>query len=170
MVFVVAESERPTTGALVWRLAMHWRVAVDRAVAPFGLTHAQYSALASLRGLSRHGESPSQRRLADYTGLEPIYMSKLVRALEGNGLLDRTPDPADARAVRLTLTDRGVEVIDQAIAVVRRLHAQLTEPLGGPDSDETKALGHGLQVLLDASLPTSVANVASPSPDTGDTP
>src|SRR5687768_6962193 len=87
----------PTTGSLVWHLALRWRAAVDRAVAPLGLTHAQYSALASLRHLTHHGEQPSQRRLADYTDLGPIYVSKLVRALEAKGLVERTRDPGDAR-------------------------------------------------------------------------
>jgi hypothetical protein len=80
-------------GFLVWRLSMKWRVAVDRAVAPLGLTHAQYSLVASLHGMQRSGERPSQRRLADHTGLEPLYVSKLARALESAGLLERTRDP-----------------------------------------------------------------------------
>ena len=33
-----------TPGYLVWRLSTKWRVAVDRALAPIGLTHAQYLA------------------------------------------------------------------------------------------------------------------------------
>ncbi|GHI03432.1 hypothetical protein Scel_17530 [Streptomyces cellostaticus] len=44
-------SEGATPGFLVWRLSMKWRVAVDRAVAPLGLTHAQYSLVASLYGM-----------------------------------------------------------------------------------------------------------------------
>lgn len=69
--------EGPTPGFLVWRLSMKWRVAVDRAVAPLGLTHAQYSVLASLRGFSTAGRSPNQRELAEFIGLEPLYVSKL---------------------------------------------------------------------------------------------
>ena len=41
-------TEHATPGFLVWRLSMKWRAAVDRAVADLGLTHAQYSVLASL--------------------------------------------------------------------------------------------------------------------------
>jgi MarR family transcriptional regulator, organic hydroperoxide resistance regulator len=58
------------------------------------------------------------------------------------------PDPADARAVQLALTDRGKEVVDQAVQVVHDLHGTLTAPLGGPDSAETKALAAALQTLL----------------------
>ncbi|MEU8034485.1 MarR family transcriptional regulator, partial [Streptomyces sp. NPDC049099] len=82
-------SPGPTPGFLVWRLANKWRVAVDRAVAPLGLTHAQYSLVASLHGMQRLGERPSQRQLADHIGLEALYVSKLARALESAGLIER---------------------------------------------------------------------------------
>ena len=45
----VAAMHDPTPGFLMWRLTMKWQAAVDRAVSAFGLTHAQYSLLASLR-------------------------------------------------------------------------------------------------------------------------
>ncbi len=145
-------SEGATPGFLVWRLSMKWRVAVDRAVAPLGLTHAQYSLVASLYGMRRGGERPSQRRLADHTGLEPLYVSKLARALEAAGLLERTRDPRDPRAVQLALTERGVEVTRRAIDVVHGLLQQLLEPLGGLDSARTRELTRELTALLDAPL------------------
>jgi MarR family transcriptional regulator, organic hydroperoxide resistance regulator len=142
------EPAMPTTGALVWQLAMRWRSAVDRAVAPLGLTHAQYVALASLRGLTARGEKPSQRRLAMWTGLGTIYVSKLVRTLERDGLIVRSPDPTDARAVQITLTERGRDTADQAIPIVRALDRELTAVLGGPGSDQVGALGDALRTLL----------------------
>ncbi|EFE65423.1 MarR family transcriptional regulator [Streptomyces sp. NWU49] len=144
-----------TPGFLVWRLSMKWRVAVDRAVAPLGLTHAQYSVVATLHGMRRSGERPSQRRLADITGLEPLYVSKLARALEAAGLLERTRDPRDPRAVQLALTERGVEVTRQAIEVVQGLLRQLLEPLGGLDGPRTRAFVHDLTTLLDTPLDPS---------------
>ncbi|MFJ4685329.1 MarR family winged helix-turn-helix transcriptional regulator [Streptomyces sp. NPDC091377] len=149
-------SERATPGFLVWRLSMKWRVAVDRAVAPLGLTHAQYSLVASLHGIQRSGHRPSQRQLADHTGLEPLYVSKLARALESAGLLERTRDPKDPRAVRLALTDRGSEVTRQAITVVQGLLRQLLEPLGGLDSDRTQDFMRDLTALLDTPLDPSL--------------
>ena len=128
-----------------------------------GLTQAQYTVLASLRGLTAGGERPSQRRLAAVTGLEPIYVSKLVAVLERAGLVARRRDPADARAVQLSLTERGVTVVDEAIDVVRDLHHELTAPLGGPDGARTRALRAALQTLLDAESPRSPG-----SPETGD--
>jgi DNA-binding MarR family transcriptional regulator len=145
---VKASDANPTPGFLVWRLSMKWRTAVDRAVAPLGLTHAQYSVLASLYAMQSRGERPSQRRLADHTGLEVIYVSKLARALEDAGLITRTTHPADARAVELLLTRRGRTVVGQAITLVGDLQEVLTAPLGGSDSARTKALLRDLKTLL----------------------
>jgi DNA-binding MarR family transcriptional regulator len=147
------EQWSPTPGFLVWRLSMKWRAAVDRAVAPLGLTHAQYSVLASLFGMARAGERPSQRRLADHTGLEPIYISKLTRALQSAGLVERSVDPADTRAVRLAPTDKGVEVAGLAISAVRDLQEQLTAPLGGTRGRRTRTLMRELEALLAQPVP-----------------
>jgi DNA-binding MarR family transcriptional regulator len=141
-------SEAATTGSLVWRLAMKWRTAVDRAVGPFGLTHAQYVLLATLYGMYLAGARPSQRELADSTALEPVYVSRLARALEDAGLIDRAASAADPRAVELGLTPRGEEVVVQAIAAVRQLHDALLEPIGGPRSVENRRFRSALRALL----------------------
>ncbi|MFD8982630.1 MarR family winged helix-turn-helix transcriptional regulator [Streptomyces sp. NPDC059564] len=151
-------SPGPTPGFLVWRLANKWRVAVDRAVAPLGLTHAQYSLVGSLYDMQRAGERPSQRRLADHTGLEALYVSKLARALESAGLVERTRDPHDPRAVQLALTEQGQAVTRQAIEVVRDLIQQLLEPLGGLDAPRTHAFTNELRTLLDVPLAPSLPN------------
>lgn len=133
----------------MWRLATSWRVAVDRALAPHGITHAQYSVLATLHGLPIE---PSQRRLADHTGLEPLYISKIARSLSAAGLITRDPDPADSRAFRLTLTARGRSVAAEAVGVVAALHERLLAPLGGPDSPRAAAFTQELQLLLEGDL------------------
>ncbi|MFD7708690.1 MarR family winged helix-turn-helix transcriptional regulator [Streptomyces sp. NPDC059786] len=139
---------------------MKWRVTVDRAVAPLGLTHAQYSLVASLYGMQRDGLRPSQRRLADHTGLEALYVSKLARALETAGIVDRTRDPADPRAVQLSLTEEGREVTRRAIRVVQGLLEQLLDPLGGLNGERTKSLSRDLALLLDTPLNTQNAQNA----------
>ncbi|MEU6764130.1 MarR family transcriptional regulator [Streptomyces sp. NPDC046853] len=151
-------SSGPTPGFLVWRLANKWRVAVDRALTPLGLTHAQYSLVASLYGMRRTGERPSQRQLADHTGLEALYVSKLARALESSGLIERTRDPRDPRAVQLALTEQGEAITRQAIEVVQELLQQLLEPLGGLDTPRTRAFTDELTALLDTPLAPSVPN------------
>ncbi|MGH3446980.1 MAG: MarR family winged helix-turn-helix transcriptional regulator [Nocardioidaceae bacterium] len=144
----MAIGDGPTTGYLLWRLTMKWRAAVDRALAHLELTHAQYSVLASLYGMSLSGGHPSQRELADHTGLEPIYTSKLARALERRGLIERLEDPNDTRAVQLSLTQRGTQVITEALPVVRQLQDDMTAPIGGTSSRRHQEFVRTLQTLL----------------------
>ena len=141
-------TEHPTTGYLLWRLTTKLRTAVDRLLAPLGLTHAQYTLLASLYGFSQTGAQPSQRELADWTGLEPIFVSKLARALEQAGLIQRTRHPADPRAVQLRLTDHGTDIARRAIAIVHAFQEEFTAPIGGTSSQRTRQLVRTLQTLL----------------------
>jgi MarR family transcriptional regulator, organic hydroperoxide resistance regulator len=144
-----------TPGYLVWRLSIKWRVAVDRALAPLGLTHAQYVMLASLSGMDHAGLLPSQRELADHTGLEALYVSKLARTLEADGLIERTRDPKDTRTMRLTLTPRGREAVRPAIATVKVLLERLLAPLGGQEDPRAVEFVRDLTTLLDAPLDPS---------------
>jgi DNA-binding MarR family transcriptional regulator len=131
---------------------MRWRVAVDRALAPRGLTHAQYVMLASLYGLERDGRVPSQRELADHTGLEALYVSKLARSLDADGLMQRTRDAVDTRTMRLELTAKGRETIEPAIEEVAALLDKLLAPLGGRRGARTKNFVRDLTELLDTPL------------------
>jgi DNA-binding MarR family transcriptional regulator len=158
-----ADVPRPSIGYLLWQVALTWRVAMDRALAPVGLTNAQYAVLASLHGLSRAGARPSQRELADFSGLEPMYVSKLVRALERAGLLRRAAHPADPRAVELTLTRHGSEVVETAAATVRELHDRLLTPLGGSQSTRSAELSELLQTLRQHAV--GVNGAPTPSDD-----
>ncbi|PPK67040.1 MarR family transcriptional regulator [Actinokineospora auranticolor] len=138
----------PVSG-LVWRLSTRWRTRIDRAITPLGLTHAQYAVVAPLLSMQRSGTRPSQRELADFTGLEPLYISKLARALERAGLVERVDNPRDSRAVLLSLTERGRDIAEQAVDRVLRLQGELTAPLGGTDDPRTLALVRALRTLLD---------------------
>lgn len=143
------KKQHPTTGSLVWHLALRWRSEVDRTIAHLGLTHAQYSTLASLHAMSEKGQVPTQRELADATRLQVIYISKLIRSLEKAGYVERVPDALDSRALRLSLTQKGRTTIVAARTLVRALDDQLTAPIGGRDGERTSALATTLQLLID---------------------
>ena len=138
----------PSTGYLVWHLSTRWRVALDRALAPLGLTASRYAVLASLYGLTRAGAQPSQRELADFSGFDPMYVSKLIRALEREGLVQRAANPADPRAVQLAVTEQGAERIAAGRGAVLELEEQRLAPLGGRSSKRSAEFAETLQELL----------------------
>jgi DNA-binding MarR family transcriptional regulator len=142
------DSPPPSIGFLTWHLSLRWRAQLDRALAPLRLTAGQYGVLASLFGLSRGGAQPSQRELADFAGLEPMHVSKLIRALERAGFVERAGNPADTRAVQLRVTERGTEVVTAGRRTVLELEEQRLAPLGGRQSPQSAELRDTLLVLL----------------------
>jgi DNA-binding MarR family transcriptional regulator len=145
----MARRRAQTAGYLIWHLSTKWRVAVDRALKPFGLTHADYLLLGSLHAFSRLGDKPNQRELADFAGLEAMYVSKLLRRLERSRLLRRADHPADPRAFQLELTAQGADLVGRAEAVMRELFDQLLRPIGGRTGKRNVALVETINALLD---------------------
>jgi DNA-binding MarR family transcriptional regulator len=75
---------------------------VDRTVT---LTH-----LAALSTLKQHGPmSPGE--LAGHERVQPPSMTRVVVALEGMGLVTRSPHPTDGRQVVIGLTDAAEELL-----------------------------------------------------------
>ncbi|MEW2130869.1 MarR family transcriptional regulator [Streptomyces sp. NPDC005435] len=73
-----------------------------------GLTPPQESAL-SLVG--KHGAATASA-LAAAEGVRPQSMAATLAALDGHGLIRRTPDPADGRRQLVTLTEAGQERVE----------------------------------------------------------
>ncbi|MDD7814926.1 MarR family winged helix-turn-helix transcriptional regulator [Mycolicibacter sinensis] len=71
-------------------------------------------------------------------------MTTQVRRLEDAGLTTRTPDPQDARAVLIRITDKGVQTLDQ----VRRDRAAAIDPeLDRLPADDRRTLADAVEVL-----------------------
>ncbi len=87
---------------------------MDRAYARFGISRGEFDVLATLR---RSGEpyALSPRQLSATLMLTTGGMTGRLDKLERAGLLRRSPDPHDRRGLRVTLTDRGRELVDQAV-------------------------------------------------------
>jgi DNA-binding MarR family transcriptional regulator len=116
-------SESP--GFLLWRITLRWQRVMVAALRPLGLTHVQFVLLASLWWLTAVAEErPTQRRLAEHAGTDPMMTSQVLRALEASGLVTRTVDPTDTRARMLDITPRGAAVAQSALAIVEAADAE----------------------------------------------
>lgn len=118
-------------GLLLWRATLRWQRAVAAALKPLDLTHVQFVLLASTWWLtSVAGETPSQRRLAEHAGTDPMMTSQVVRTLEGKGLITRAEHPTDSRARALSVTRRGAGLARRALAVVEAADAEFFAAAG----------------------------------------
>ncbi len=101
------------------------------ALAPLGL-HPGQELLLSI--LAKRG-SATQVQLARILGVEPPTIAKMVGRLEAAGFAERTPDPRDARAKLVSLTDQGADAAAHVATVWAELSA-LTHAGLTPDEAE----------------------------------
>lgn len=121
---------------------------------PLGLTHPQYLVMLSL-----WEKSPRRvREIADQLLLDSATLSPLLKRLEAAQLIERRRDPADERALNVTLTPAGAALRERAEAVP----AQIVERLGMP-VEELEETRDRLTRLLAASA--SVQGSGEPAVD-----
>jgi DNA-binding MarR family transcriptional regulator len=122
--------EASRTAANAWRqlYLTHSAIfkAIERSIAPSGVTLPQALALSSIR----HGEGPmTPSRLAHYLTQETQSVTGLIDRMEKQGWVRRVRDLADRRAIRLELTQEGERKLEETsvpgLAVTEELFAQL---------------------------------------------
>jgi DNA-binding MarR family transcriptional regulator len=134
-----------TTGS-IGGLAEHLRLAVSRTArrmrqeATVGLSPTLTSALVSVE---RHGPlTPSE--LAVRERIQRPTATKLIAALEGRGLVARTPDPADRRSSLIAATTDGTALLAE---VRTRKDAYLARRLTELTPDDRATLARAADLL-----------------------
>ena len=105
-----------------------------------GISPARASALSVLV----FGGARSLTELAAAEQVTSATMSKLVTAMEGEGLVRRYPDVNDARSIRIEATAKGRRILERGRT--RRLDL-LEQLLGGASDAEIAAVGTAASVV-----------------------
>ncbi|KAB0268262.1 winged helix-turn-helix transcriptional regulator [Microvirga brassicacearum] len=101
---------------------------LDREMAGLGLTVAQLGLMAQIAVMS----DDTLGALAQRTGLEQSTLSRNLRTLENEGLIEIAVVETDLRRRAVWLTETGARRLEAAIPVWRRAHAKLATLLS-PD-------------------------------------
>ena len=112
---------------------------------PMGLTHPQYLVMLALW----EAEPLRVSELAERLSLEPATLSPLLKRLEAGGLVTRRRDPADERAVAVTLTPAGRRLRRDAERIPPAVMARLGMGLG-----ELEELRDRLTTVIEAARRT----------------
>jgi DNA-binding MarR family transcriptional regulator len=103
----------------------------EETVRSHGVTPQQYQLMLALKGFPGR-DWAVVRELADRLQLRHHSVVELVDRAQAQGLVDRTPDPDDARAVRVVLTDQGEQLLGRLSALhrdqLRRMDTVLALP------------------------------------------
>jgi DNA-binding MarR family transcriptional regulator len=152
MTRVPAPSAGPCAGALDndlgWALGVVVRSYARAASAAFADVPGGprgYQVLAA----SALAQPRSQLELAHHLGVDRTVMTYLLDDLERDGLIERRPDPADRRARRIAVTERGRDLL---AALGERLTAAEDRVLAGLDGPADREAFRGLLGRLAAHL------------------
>lgn len=108
--------------------------------------------------LLREGAQMSQKELAKFAKIEQPSMAQMLARMERDGLIQRTPDPADGRSSLVSLTEAALAKLP---AVRDALDAGREMVLAGFSEDEVQTL---LQLMrrLNRNLERMVAEEDAP--------
>jgi DNA-binding MarR family transcriptional regulator len=100
------------------------RLLADR-ISRYGVVPGQFPQLIAL--YEHDGLTPTE--LSRAVDIEPGTMTKTLRRMERDGLVERRPDADDGRAVRIYLTDRGRDLEPDLMTTARSINEAVTETL-----------------------------------------
>ena len=103
-----------TPGHLVSLAARGFARLSEARLKPFGFGVGHLPVLVALQ----EGEASTQRDLARFARVEQSPMAQMLARMERDGLICRTPDPADGRSQRVVLTDTALSRLPEAIAIL----------------------------------------------------
>ncbi len=87
--------------------------------------------------LLRNGAQMSQKDLAKFAKIEQPSMAQMLARMERDGLIRRTPDPADGRSSLVSLTEAAVAKLPAARQALEEGREQV---LSGFSADEIQTL------------------------------
>lgn len=97
-----------------------------------GLTPAQFGVLTVLAAQPGMGQSTVARAL----GFDKVTVLRVLRGLEGRGLVERAPAPDNRRNVSARLTPAGAQLLERAQNPAEKAHRRLLAPLEREQQDQ----------------------------------
>jgi DNA-binding MarR family transcriptional regulator len=119
-------------GYLLRRAQHAWQVALDDALRPLGISAAGFAVLR----LIEQTPGSSGAALAAASMYRPQATQQVLVNLEAAGLVERRPDPHDARRRLAHLTARGSEVIAEAYGRASGLEDRITAGLSDAEFEQ----------------------------------
>ena len=108
----------------------------ERYSGDLGLTLQQCRVLAYLQ----RNEGISQARLAGLTDTDPMTLTRMLERMEGDGWVERHPDPADRRARQIYLKEPALALLHEMWHIADRARADAMTGLSAADRAQLMGL------------------------------
>ena len=152
-----------TPGHLISLAARGFARLSEARLKPLGFGVGHLPVLVALRD----GRASTQRDLARFAKIEQPPMAQMLARMERDGLIRRTPDPADGRSSRITLTKVAEARLPHGIAVLLRGNQEVLQGFSDKEVGLLVALLTRLIANLDR-VASVEASLGTPTVETGD--
>lgn len=134
-------------------------VASAGALAGFGINVAVWRILVVLW---QH-EDLSHRELSELTSIEVSTLSRISKSVQREGLIRRKRTPQDQRTVRVTLTEKGRDLVKQAIPSARGIQSDIIGDLSRSDVANLTRILHVIVENLNRFSQADDLEIAAPA-------
>jgi DNA-binding MarR family transcriptional regulator len=142
------EKAEDSSGFLLWQVTNLWQREIKKALEQYDLTHSQFVLMASIHWFTLHNKEVTQIILSEHTKIDPMTTSTVLRTLQKKELLQRQEHATDTRAKTVALTNKGKEIIKQAIVTVEAFDKSFFAVLANDTDGFNKKLINLLQQKL----------------------
>ena len=94
-------------------------------------------------------EGTPSTKLGPKMGMEPRSMTRMIKSLEKNGLIEKKADKKDKRMVRLFLTESGNELRKKSRDVVIKFNEKIFETINQKDLNTCFKVLKEINLLID---------------------
>ena len=115
---IYKDEYKKSTGLLFIRTYHKWHGLIKKQLKTIDLTHPQFVVLTTLAALLRQQEWVSQTHIAQFSDMDVMTVSQIIRLLVKKELIIREVHPKDSRANIILLTDTGLQKVNQALPLV----------------------------------------------------
>lgn len=122
---------KSSVGYLLYHLTALLHRKVKKELDTLNLTHTQFIILATLYRLLDKQDNITQVDIATESQMDKMMVSKVLRNLQQKKLVSRIEHSYDTRAKVVVITPSGIELVNQAYVLVKKVELNFFKVLGG---------------------------------------
>lgn len=131
-------------GFLIWQIMKSWQRGKIRLLDEFELTSSQMETLSAVYHLGQTTQEVTQIAISNFTLIDPMTTSTVLRNLEKKHLIVRKSSKIDTRARIVMLTQSGEDLFVRAVTKVKTSTERVMQEIG-----DEEALKNQLKILLE---------------------
>lgn len=112
-------------GFYIWRLTKIWERTKQSVLTEFGLTSPQLEVLGAIEKMCESDQAVRQVDIAQALDTDPMTVSSILRNLERKEYVKRNKKDIDTRALFITITPDGSELLERAEAKAQMFQEKL---------------------------------------------